>query len=262
MKPSSLPKEEAYLKKLRLEILTEQEKLNQLKNQSQNLAARNRSVLESIEQEGVVKKRFLVGELGKEKSRLETVNGDLEESNDVLKAALYGLQDSNIKLNEDNKTLEERNRALNQQLIAANDALIGLDEEKIQKQEDLKDLRIDIGQLRGELSDVEDSKVQAKQELALLEEEMDKVQARISELDDTYKASKAEADKNIALVHTRLQKAIDMLRETQGKDEAMRKSWAVGLQQLEKREEVVRKRELKLADMESRVSEYERYMQL
>lgn len=197
-----------------------------------------------------------------EREQLEKLNSRLKSVNEALTKDSEEAFERSSKLTSENTNLEDKNRSINRQLQSATEMILDLADEKTQRETELKAIKVEVGQARIELGEVREAKEDATTDTAVLQTEANALQTKIVELDSQLVAHKAITENNIRNINERLQKAINMLRETMAKDQDIRKSWQVQLADLERRESVVKKREMKLGDVESRVQEYENFMKL
>lgn len=166
------------------------------------------------------------------------------------------------QLTKNNSNLEERSRDLSNQIKTSQEKLTELDKQKSEVSGEISQLREEIISLHTELGGLNDSKAKLKEEILILQGEVNNIENKVMDMDADYKAKEEVQQSQLKDLANRLQNAFDKLKETQMEDERIRKSWVATTELLDKREENLRSRELKVDQGEKNIKQYQDFLKL
>lgn len=255
-------KAQALLQKIKSETLIWQERREIAEGVAKSLEARNKSVLDNIEREGTAKKRFLLEDA---QSHVDELNEQITGLKPVRTALLDEIGKANelkTQLDGDVDILIEQKDRLNVQIDEAIAKLTTLDEQLIDMRGEIKDYRGQIQVMRDDLGLLARERDKALEDRQVLNDELGAIETDIIAADADFKAHKANLEKQISQTNGKLQTSLNNLTELYNKDAEIRKSWADGQARLDKREETVRKLEIKLQGSEKRIAELDQFMRL
>lgn len=172
------------------------------------------------------------------------------------------LRTDELALRSEVNDLEKQKASLLTVINDANDTiqaqLVVWEDAKVQ----INHLSGKIETLQGDVNELEAQKAECIEEIKLLNSELDKLHDLITENDAELKTKELETERKLSIVYSKLKLALDQLKEAQDKDRSIREAWAVGLMEMEKREQVIRKRESKVASAEAGVQDKINFMKL
>lgn len=219
-------------------------------NVADNLENRNKDALMELK-EVEVKLQEINSQLPKLEKAKENLQEDIRSINlqiPLLKNEIGQLSDSRMVVQSE---IEDNTRELDSVMEDISD-----------KSSKLAGLNINCDESKKEISELEESKGALFNSISILQEEADKLEDFIIEQDAVFKDNESKNKQQLEEIQSHLTVSRNKLLESEKKDKAIRESWAEGTLKLEKREKIIRKRELLLEENDSRLRQQDDFMRI
>lgn len=253
---------EKLLSQRQQEITALEEQKSLLQNVVNKLDQRKRQQLSDIDEEVALKKQTaeeataqLAAATQGNINLLQAQQQELLESVDSLTAQYTSLEEEVKFAQRDKIALGNEIAAQRSELTYIEDKNRDTVRENSRLQAQELERRQTISTLEAEVSSLEDG-------ITALNAEAARIQEDTQELQKAMALKKDQLERELHAVHSNLQKAINQLSDTQAKDEATRRDLANRIVALEKREEVVKKREFLAQKAKTEYAEFNKFLKM
>lgn len=251
---------EPHLAKVKQEIANAESRKALAKSQADNMEARAKSLLISIEAEAAQRRVELAKEHDEIKTKLDADISKLTSVKHDLEDDIVRLNESQVEIDLSTTQLVQSHSELSVEVAKKTQELDDVNKQLEAKAGSLRDLTVAEENLRASISELENAKVHSTADLEVLSSELEITENRIIEADAEYKARKEYINRQTTEVQRKLVGVLDRLTEAETKDKAIREAWADEYLKLEKRTQAIRKQEARLSDSEARIQELNNYM--
>lgn len=231
-------------------------------NTAKSLEERNKQQIDSIDKSVADYKEKALAEVDAE---LETKKLEIKKLDQVKQ----GLQDTVTEKNKQCLEIETQFEPLQSKKSELEDSIAtgiakldDIDEELVETQGILTDRLGKVEVIKEEVKSLAYTLEQMTNDKDAMQNELDRVSTDLIALQKNFDNQKKHKEDELYGLDQRLKKAQDSLRETEVKDKTIRKDWADRKLELDKREQVVRRIESRVAGAESRIEELNRYSAL
>ena len=253
---------ESQQKKLQKEIQSLKTAKQSLQESQKQIASRLKTQLEAVDKEVEITK---ANKLRQAKSTLD----DSLEKNEIVKAEIESntlkvaelqkeLGDYNFKIQE----AEARIDQLERHTRRANTDVEIAERTLSEKQAQIVELSEKVSSLSNEKSDLESDKASLLLDVDTLTEKIEKAKGLLKGLNSDYEMRLDNSEDELKAIKVRINEAYERLKDILREDKSIRESFAERELLLQKREEVVKRKEIKLAGAEERVQALDKYMKL
>jgi len=262
-------KTDKLLKDLKAEVSQLEERANQARTlkehattEANNLKERNFLAVSAMEEDIESKRKVMLSELSKEEldikqqiSTLEGVKTDLQTDIEELNKSKPPIQLKIDNLMDENSNIEVSIKHGRADLLDITNK-IDFGESR------LKELRTECDELIIKTTSLSNTRDQIEEDISILQQEATKLEDLIIDQDTAYKDRTRVIDSELSTKGDKLKSLTERLQEAENKDRAIRESLAERQISLEKRERVIKKRELLISDGQARLQAQDDFMKI